>query len=352
MWHKYVQIAVMNYNTSYHESLGCEPTTVFHGRIPYNILDIKLGLKPNWEKDSNEELTDQLQKQIAEIHHAAKENLMQSYLKYKQYYDKKATATPLKNNDYCYVLNPKADNQSMKFAFKDCIWTGPYIVVKVLSNNNYVVRRTGTRYTQTLHRIRLRLYAPNQRVPDVTVRREDYLPEPEVKTTHNDWYAQAWETKFGEVLFGNTTENAAEEATVAEITDTTGNADSTTENEVVKTTTNEATTKNDVVKTTTGETTMENEVVQTTTNENTEGDRTPSDNVTPFDLNVSDNPYILTPPPIQSPPKTPELPPIVVGYNPRKVGRYNLRPNPKPNVNPDFRMLDSATTEDSRPTQD
>ena len=90
MWHKYVQIAVMNYNTSYHESLGCEPTTVFHGRIPYNILDIKLGLKPKWGKDSNEELTDQLQKQIAEIHQAAKMNLMQSYLKYKQYYDKKS----------------------------------------------------------------------------------------------------------------------------------------------------------------------------------------------------------------------------------------------------------------------
>ena len=46
IWRKYVQIAVMNYNTSYHESLGCEPTTVFHGRIPYNILDIRLGLKP------------------------------------------------------------------------------------------------------------------------------------------------------------------------------------------------------------------------------------------------------------------------------------------------------------------
>ena len=342
----------MNYNTSYHESLGCEPTTVFHGRIPYNILDIKLGLKPNWEKDSNEELTDQLQKQIAEIHQAAKENLMHSYLKYKQYYDKKATATPLKVNDYCYVLNPKADNQSMKFAFKDCIWTGPCIVVKLLSSNNYVVRRTGTRYTQTLHRIRLRLYAPNQRVPDVTVRREDYLPDPEVKTTHNDWYAQAWETEFGEVLFGNTTDNAAKEATVTEIASTTRNDAITTENDVVKTTTNTSTAENDVVKTATSELTTENDVIQTATNDNTEGDKTPSDNVTSFDLDISDNPYILTPPPIQSPPKTPELPPIVVGYNPRKVGRYNLRPNSRPNVNPDFRMLDSATTEDSHPTQD
>ena len=144
MWHKYVQIAVMIYNTSYHENLGCQPTTVFHGRIPYNILDIKLGLKPEWKKDKNEDLTYQLQKQIAEIHQAAKEKLMQSYIKYKQYYDKKATATPLKVIDYCYVLNPKADNQLMNFAFNNCICTGPYTVVKVLSNNNYVVPRTGT----------------------------------------------------------------------------------------------------------------------------------------------------------------------------------------------------------------
>ena len=243
MWHKYVQIAVMNYNTSYHESLGCEPTTVFHGRIPYNILDIKLGLKPEWKKDNNEDLTDQLQKQKAETHQPAKKNEMQSYIKYKQYYDKKATATPLKINDYSYVLNPKADNQSMKFAFKDCIWTSPYIVVKVLSNNNYVVRRTGTRYTQTLYRIRLRLYAPNQRVPDVTVRRDDYLPDPEVQTTHNDCYAQAWETEFGKVLFGNTTENATEETTNTEITDTAGNDEITAENDVVKTTTSETTTE-------------------------------------------------------------------------------------------------------------
>ena len=194
----------------------------------------------------------------------------------------------------------------------------------MLSNNNYVVRRTGTRYTQTLHRIRLRLYAPNQRVPDVTVRRENYLLDPEVKTTHSDWYAQAWETEFGEVLFVTPTENSIEEATITEITDKTEDDATTTENEVAKTATVEI----------------------------SDGDKTSSDNVTSFNLDVSDNPYILTPPPKQSPPKTPELPPIVVEYDPRKVGRYNLRPNPRPNVNPDFRMLDSVATEDARPTQD
>ena len=35
LWHKYINIAVLNYNTSYHTSIGCEPSRVFHGRIPF-----------------------------------------------------------------------------------------------------------------------------------------------------------------------------------------------------------------------------------------------------------------------------------------------------------------------------
>ena len=182
------------------------------------------------------------------------------------------------------------------------------------------MRRTGTRYTQTLHRIRLRLYSPNQQVPDVTIRGEAYLPDPEVKTTHNDWYAQAWETEFGEVLFRTPTENSPKEATITEITG----------------------------KTEVDATTTVNEVVKTTTVENTEEDKTSSDNVTSFILDVSDNRFSVTPPPIESPNKNPELPHTTVGYNPRKVGRYNLRPNQRHNVNSDFKLLDSVTTEDLR----
>ena len=33
IWHKYVSIAVLHYNTSYHKSIGCEPSRVFHGRF-------------------------------------------------------------------------------------------------------------------------------------------------------------------------------------------------------------------------------------------------------------------------------------------------------------------------------
>ena len=46
LWHQYVSIAVLNYNTSYHTSISCEPSRVFHGRIPYKIIDLKMGIRP------------------------------------------------------------------------------------------------------------------------------------------------------------------------------------------------------------------------------------------------------------------------------------------------------------------
>ena len=59
---------------------------------------------------------------------------------------------------------------------------------------------------------------------------------------------------------------------------------------------------------------------------------------------VGDNPYIQRPPPNESPPIPLRSPPTAIGYNPRKIAKYNLRPNPKPNANPDFRRLDAMTT--------
>ena len=45
-WHKYVNVAFLKNNTSHHTSIGCEPSRAFHGRIPYNILDLKMGIRP------------------------------------------------------------------------------------------------------------------------------------------------------------------------------------------------------------------------------------------------------------------------------------------------------------------
>ena len=49
---------------------------------------------------------------------------MQSYLKYKDYYDRKAKAAPLTEKDYRFVLQPKADSQASKIPFREYRWVG------------------------------------------------------------------------------------------------------------------------------------------------------------------------------------------------------------------------------------
>ena len=46
-WHKDLPIVILISNTTYHSSINCEPSRVFQGRVPHNILDHKLGLRFN-----------------------------------------------------------------------------------------------------------------------------------------------------------------------------------------------------------------------------------------------------------------------------------------------------------------
>ena len=67
------------------------------------------------------DFAEQLQKQINKVRATAIDNIMLSYFKYKKYYNGKASAALLRVNDYCYILNPTADNQSANFKFQDRI---------------------------------------------------------------------------------------------------------------------------------------------------------------------------------------------------------------------------------------
>ena len=198
-WHKYLPLAVLNHNTSYHASIGCEPTRVFHGRIPYNILDHKLGNNPNEQINPTTEFAEEIQNRTKILIDKTKQNIMQSYIKYKEYYDRKAKAAPLKENDYCFVLQPKADHQGSKIPFRDYRWVGPFIVQKVLPNENYIVRRINTNKTQILHRIRLKKFVPNQQLED-NFQEQRLQPDEEIVIPQDDLYIITWETDFGEQL--------------------------------------------------------------------------------------------------------------------------------------------------------
>ena len=185
-WHKYLPIAILNYNTAYHSINDCEPSRVFHGRVPHNILDHKPGLRFN----PNIAPTTDLLRRTENLYDKTKKNVMQSYIKYKTYYDKKAKASPLKEKEYCFIFQPKADHQGSKIPFRDFRWIGPYIVEKVLPNNNYIVRKLNTNKTQILHRIRLRKYNP-EKPPEDNYQEAQWQIDDNIVVPQDDLYTIA-----------------------------------------------------------------------------------------------------------------------------------------------------------------
>ena len=84
-WHKYLPIAILNYNTTYHSSIDCEPSRVFHhGRVPHNNLDYKLGLRFNPNIAPTTDLAEELLRRTKTLFDKTKKNVMQSNIKYKK----------------------------------------------------------------------------------------------------------------------------------------------------------------------------------------------------------------------------------------------------------------------------
>ena len=209
LWHKHINIAILNCNTSYHPSIGCESSRVFRGRILYNVLDLKLGFCAQQQPIPTSQIAQEFLEQTEMIHQDVRKNIMQAYIEYEAYYDKKANASKLKEADYVCILQPKADHQGSKIPFTEFRWIGPYIIKKVLPNNNYLVRKIGTNKTQVLHRMRMRQFTPRQPPADIAVKPQEYKPDPEVSLHHEDLYARAWEYDFEQPVFDAENDKAA-----------------------------------------------------------------------------------------------------------------------------------------------
>ena len=192
---------MLNYNTTYHSSIGCEPSKVFHGRTPFNVLDHKLGNNPNKKFLANYRICRRSTKQDTSPHRSNQKIIMQAYLKYKDYYDRKAKAVPLKEKHYCFISQPKADTQSSKIPFREYQWIGRFIIQKVLTNDNYIVRQVNTNKTQILHRIRLKKFVHNTPLQN-NYSREKLQPDEEIVIPQDDLYTISWEVDFDYDSFG------------------------------------------------------------------------------------------------------------------------------------------------------
>ena len=172
-WHKYINLATFIHNTSYHTSIGCAPTVIFHGRDPVKPLDIRFYSNCIQKSAFNYDFVESLRDEMLKKFQNKKESLAKSFNRYRRYYDRKARANPLTEHTYCLLLNPRLTEQSAFSPKTIQKWLALYRVERVLTAANYLIRKTGTNYTQIVHRIRLRPIKPQYQVTDI----EDINPE-------------------------------------------------------------------------------------------------------------------------------------------------------------------------------
>ena len=91
-WHKFLPIAILGYNTTYYRNIGCSPGRKFHRRILYDNLDHKLRLKLKTGLVPTTVFADELLRRTQVLYEKTKIILMQSCIRCKKHYDKKATA--------------------------------------------------------------------------------------------------------------------------------------------------------------------------------------------------------------------------------------------------------------------
>ena len=70
-------------------SIGCEPSRVFDGRVPYNILDLKMSIRPQKGPSPDLQIAQDVLEQTEAILQDVRKNAMQAYINYKAYYEKK-----------------------------------------------------------------------------------------------------------------------------------------------------------------------------------------------------------------------------------------------------------------------
>ena len=149
--------------------MRCPPSLIFHGRIPFNPIDLRFNNKTLPRFESRFDCIIDLQCKMSTLFGETKESLVLSFNQYQDYYDKKAKAFPLKVHEYCMLLNPQISNQQERVGNLECKWTGIYRVEKILTRSNYLIRRVNTKFTQIVHRVRLKPFKPQYKVGDIEV---------------------------------------------------------------------------------------------------------------------------------------------------------------------------------------
>ena len=174
-WDDYLPFILMAYRATQNKSTGCTPNLVFLNREIVCPLDLMVGKPPN----TNEEICpiqyiEWVESAMSITNEFVFQNLGIAAKRQKSSYDQRLKPREYKRGNWVWRWYPPTANQKLSFG-----WTGPYLVLKRLSETTYSIIKAVDKPVVNVHVDHLKPYQ-GQNTPD------SWLEENETVVAGND----------------------------------------------------------------------------------------------------------------------------------------------------------------------
>ena len=141
-WEDQLRSLCYAYNSSVHASTGYTPFFLMFGRQARLPVDLAFQL-PNNQPVLHNDYVVKLQQTLQDSYKVVRDNLNGNLNRQKEIYDKKSHGHPYQKGELIWLFNPVIPPGKSKKFHKP--WTGPYTVVKKLSDSTYRIQHTKQR---------------------------------------------------------------------------------------------------------------------------------------------------------------------------------------------------------------
>ena len=154
-WKDHIQAVCLAYNTSVQPTTGYTPFYLMFGRQARIPVDVMFGSSPD-VINSPSTYASTLQKSLTLAYDQVRDKMNTTFQRQKQFYDKKVHGKPFSVGDLVWLYSPAVPSGQAKKLYHP--WTGPYEVVKKLSDATYRIVNTNSRRQRfVVHFDRLKL---------------------------------------------------------------------------------------------------------------------------------------------------------------------------------------------------
>ncbi|KAL3882850.1 hypothetical protein ACJMK2_029154 [Sinanodonta woodiana] len=167
-WDDHLQLALLAYRSSVHESTGQTPNMMMMGREVQLPVDLIYGPPPKAEQETDDnpenEHIKHLLTRMWKIHDKARNHMMGASNRQKRYYDHKIQSRQYKIGDIVWLhTKTRKKGRSPKLQTN---WEGPYHVIGVLSDLVYKIQNNPKAVPKIVHHDRLKPFYGGNRMVD------------------------------------------------------------------------------------------------------------------------------------------------------------------------------------------